>query len=675
MYDQASINIDHLCRKNSATVVDGTDCMTAASNCHMYHGMPGGVIKDSLDIDSANDSDNISTGTRNSRTASTSLTSFGVSPTRTEQEQTKAGGIADVCSLHFESTMHDNFLLFIEPNPVLPPSYEDLPPGGCPRYPVIETLSGNEELPQYTPAACKLGIFQRKQECVSPYDLSSNRSWKTVVIELNSTQLNIYAVSAQLEKVLWNINSSFVEELDSNIGKVTPKSAFSSLITNSRDMKLRAFCERSGLLNAEFAESRRIAATKSFSNALGLHSKSHSTLQKSSKHQLIRSYSLQHAKFGLANDYTKKPNVLRLRLENEQFLVQFSSAKELIEWHLAMSIGKDVALDLNEREAPKYRTVPRRRRNTLFSTTMNLNDAMAGRLRSQSDPHPKQRSPKSHTGFGGLMFKSFTSGSLVSDQTNFTSKPFHIPRNLAPDIRRVQKVPNPINHVENMKLKRTPGLSVGKGKTNQSSGFTEANGGQSESNLSSSKDFTPDGPTTLSRTSDEFQQSEEEYEDEDELEADSDADDMDVGNTQISTCSDLIKSSTRRIDDDKWNPMYKLESERRFLRNCLKCIRPLGFNDKWQNKLIVKPINITPLISRYVTSPSTVHNLEHNAWGNFSKTRLINTKVYWLSASSKQDTSSNLEELQMTGMALNRTPHHSLQEYVVGSHALIPKSS
>lgn len=47
---------------------------------------------------------------------------------------------------------------------------------------------------------------------------------------------------------------------------------------------------------------------------------------------LIRKYSLQNAESGLATDYLKRRNVIRVRLEGEQFLLQLPSVEEVVEW-------------------------------------------------------------------------------------------------------------------------------------------------------------------------------------------------------------------------------------------------------------------------------------------------------------------------------------------------------
>jgi hypothetical protein len=47
---------------------------------------------------------------------------------------------------------------------------------------------------------------------------------------------------------------------------------------------------------------------------------------------LIRKYSLQQAESGLATDYMKRRNVIRVRLEGEQFLLQLPGVEDVVEW-------------------------------------------------------------------------------------------------------------------------------------------------------------------------------------------------------------------------------------------------------------------------------------------------------------------------------------------------------
>lgn len=97
---------------------------------------------------------------------------------------------------------------------------------------------------------------------------------------------------------------------------------------------------------------------------------------------LIKSYTLQGAESGLAADYLKKKNVVRVRVQGEQFLLQAESPKDVVDWIEAFQVcleysltrplvdvnlvflqaGTNVSLDLDERPMPKIITLPRRRR-------------------------------------------------------------------------------------------------------------------------------------------------------------------------------------------------------------------------------------------------------------------------------------------------------------------------
>ena len=47
---------------------------------------------------------------------------------------------------------------------------------------------------------------------------------------------------------------------------------------------------------------------------------------------LIKQYTLQHAESGLASDYQKRKNVIRVRMMGEQFLLQAKDVAAVIDW-------------------------------------------------------------------------------------------------------------------------------------------------------------------------------------------------------------------------------------------------------------------------------------------------------------------------------------------------------
>ncbi|KAH7925086.1 hypothetical protein BV22DRAFT_1119747 [Leucogyrophana mollusca] len=83
---------------------------------------------------------------------------------------------------------------------------------------------------------------------------------------------------------------------------------------------------------------------------------------KPASRDLIRSYTLQNAESGLGNDYLKRKNVIRVRLEGEQFLLQAHDVPAVVEWIEGFHAGTNIALDLDHRVMPKGPMFPRRRR-------------------------------------------------------------------------------------------------------------------------------------------------------------------------------------------------------------------------------------------------------------------------------------------------------------------------
>ena len=55
---------------------------------------------------------------------------------------------------------------------------------------------------------------------------------------------------------------------------------------------------------------------------------------------LVKQYSMQNAESGLAADYVKRKNVVRVRAAGEQFLLQTESAKEVVNW-IEVGVGRE----------------------------------------------------------------------------------------------------------------------------------------------------------------------------------------------------------------------------------------------------------------------------------------------------------------------------------------------
>lgn len=93
-----------------------------------------------------------------------------------------------------------------------------------------------------------------------------------------------------------------------------------------------------------------------------------------------REYTLQYAEAGIASDYVKKKYVLRVRAEGEQFLMQCSNEEERDAWVEALQAGSSIALALEDRNMPKYVTLPRRRRGRYTSSSVTRSRPVLQRI-------------------------------------------------------------------------------------------------------------------------------------------------------------------------------------------------------------------------------------------------------------------------------------------------------
>lgn len=75
--------------------------------------------------------------------------------------------------------------------------------------------------------------------------------------------------------------------------------------------------------------------------------------------ELIKQYTLQYAECGLGLDYVKRKNVIRVKMEGEQFLLQAKDPLEVVAWIEGIQSGANVALDLDERPMPRGPLFPR----------------------------------------------------------------------------------------------------------------------------------------------------------------------------------------------------------------------------------------------------------------------------------------------------------------------------
>jgi hypothetical protein len=103
-----------------------------------------------------------------------------------------------------------------------------------------------------------------------------------------------------------------------------------------------------------------------------------------SLHNPYREYTLQYAEAGIASDYVKKKYVLRVRAEGEQFLMQCANEEERDAWVEAIQAGSSIALALEDRNMPKYVTLPRRRRGRYMTSSVSRSRPVLQRIQLPS---------------------------------------------------------------------------------------------------------------------------------------------------------------------------------------------------------------------------------------------------------------------------------------------------
>lgn len=604
----------------------------------------------------SSDSQRALTPTRSSRSESTSNTSVDeisiLLGAKLEYMRPSIG------SNTFLSSPQDEYLELIHPSPTFPPEYRDLPPGGCPKFPILDELCGREQLPAYSPAVYKLAICQRKQEWLSPYELSPTRGWRSVVAELNSTQLNFYSVSEKVESALIALQGK-----SSNCHQGMPEihdRNFFSILTTNVDMTAHKICHEAGIVAWPTEPEVRLDLN---SNS----SKTRNSLKSAGRRSLLlRSYSLQHSKLGLASDYTKRPNVLRLRLENEQFLLHFGSTQDLVDWNLALSIGKDVSLDLKERDSPKYRTVPRRRRNTVPRVTPFFNDVVTRRLRANSEPNqssslrlPDKLSKIRHrlgAGRGAplaLMPRSRTFADNNAVQISDPSSRRGLEHPIA-------EIPAHSTELLNSSTTSNNDFDISSDSMDDASfsNRTSLDGSAIYHHARETGDDTDDDAVNLTDIPNSDEECESDFNEE-----------VEPSLQQISVEALLTPASEISM---KWNPSQRRETKRRHLRNCVKCIRSLTFDESWINKVVVKPTPSTSIDSMYKQKYLPDSCSLDSSRSSLQSSHTTCEGFHGSNSNSKLKTSMK-SRAKPTSVALERVTHHHLKEYIVGSHSLIPK--
>ncbi|KAK6455568.1 uncharacterized protein RJT20DRAFT_48175 [Scheffersomyces xylosifermentans] len=313
-----------------------------------------------------------------------------------------------------------------------PPEYE---PQSAPIY-----SQQNEKLPSYKPSVEFFGLSLIKSEFLTPYHYNNgSRSWKPVILELNSTQLNIYSLNAdkklcELILVLYNELNSLNELVRDVNNTYKSHTDYDSLARNELEVDLfagdaygDAGLQDQSLINSSAlsklkAKHRSYKANKSLSHDLTKYhslmndnqllfepvtsTKTYNMFKSKYQGELLDSFTLANLSVGeapslnqlisamykeeniydssMSSSLVKYKNVLRLRIEYKQILLQFWSFYGMIHWFRMLSIGKDLSSPIESRNITKLKSIPSRysnRNNALLAAT-----AAAASYRRRSDP-------------------------------------------------------------------------------------------------------------------------------------------------------------------------------------------------------------------------------------------------------------------------------------------------
>jgi hypothetical protein len=256
----------------------------------------------------------------------------------------------------------------------------------------------------------------------------------------------------------------------------------------------------------------------------------------------LRSYTLQYGQVGLAADYEKRPYVIRVRLESEQFLLSFMCQEECISWCHDLQIAVDLALPLEERDLPIYRSIPARRRR--HSRGRQRSDVSDLSLR----PSWSARSSASTGSTTGANINSSNSNNTSQGRNNIQIM-FNNPTYARLDLssRRLtfdETRRRPTSYVDSVNRSRTS--------------------------------LSPTSSTVLDRlaTNDGLSDMEDEEENENE-------------NTPRQPCTRTTTTSSTFTSFYKWNPVKHVPSRNSFLHYATRCLSSLTADAPWLDTPIV----------------------------------------------------------------------------------------
>ncbi|EGG00949.1 uncharacterized protein MELLADRAFT_111464 [Melampsora larici-populina 98AG31] len=228
----------------------------------------------------------------------------------------------------------------MRPSTLDPPPYQQIyqTPGGVQQVILPREEEGREGLPNYTCLVHLEGWMPRKMEFRSPGIQAKDRAWKRQYVILHGTMIRIYKTDPHAQPVSG----------EGDVYLSAPR--HEPISTPSNPLPLHFHKGRYESAPSGSLKEAALAKVPTQHNSL------------------LRVYTLQNAESGLAADYLKRKNVVRVRAEGEQFLLQARDDRGVIDLIEALQAATNVSLDLDVRPLPKFITLPRRRRRRRQTT-------------------------------------------------------------------------------------------------------------------------------------------------------------------------------------------------------------------------------------------------------------------------------------------------------------------
>ncbi|ANZ77248.1 BA75_03440T0 [Komagataella pastoris] len=365
---------------------------------------------------------------------------------------------------------------------VLPPTYQASQ----------ESAIDEDILPNYSSALNYNGLIMLKHELTTPFQLPNKQSeldWEPYVMELNSTQLNIYKLKdiRQCHYVKYFFENMLVEmclpssamrhtsrfdpHLNIKSGKVSRKSPTVKPVNAVKVPKSVGL--RGRLKNFVFGEVDTIVDDRRLPLITKLakqdiespefhlvaevlnHQDNFSDISSNSKNQyydkiqgirgeLFKSLTLQRCQVGSASDHIARPFAIRMRCELQQFMVCCYNPYQFINWYYKLVYAIDIALPLELREfnQKNCKTIPRRsrrisagRRNT-FASLNDYSSLDIARPRANSVPVnaserrnnvPQDVEDLEDDGYDYEIFENSQSERAIDDCYDESEKKYHEP--------------------------------------------------------------------------------------------------------------------------------------------------------------------------------------------------------------------------------------------------------